>query len=102
MSRVGTKSRETIHGASIRAAAERATDARRKPTGSPSRHGISACSAFKVRPYVVLLDELRHEAIQSVEVAVCIANFDGNVPALDVAKVFKVLAKGLQVFRGRG
>jgi hypothetical protein len=49
-----------------------------------------------------LLDELRREARQSVEVAACIAKFDGNVPALDVAEVFKALAKGLQVFRGSG
>src|SRR5262249_19115421 len=30
------------------------------------------------------------------------AKFDGNVPALGVAEVFKALAKGLQVFRGSG
>jgi tellurite resistance protein len=44
-----------------------------------------------------LLYQLRREAKQSVEVAVCIAKFDGNVSALDVAEVFKALAKGLTV-----
>ena len=45
----------------------------------------------------LLLYQLRREAKQSVEVAVCIAKFDGNVSALDVAEVFKALAKGLTV-----
>ena len=49
----------------------------------------------------LLLDELRREARQSVEVAVCVAKLDGNVPVLDVAEV-KALAKGLQVFRDSG
>jgi hypothetical protein len=48
-----------------------------------------------------LLDELRREARQLVEVGVCIAKLDGNVPVLDVAEV-KALAKGLQVFRDSG
>jgi hypothetical protein len=47
-----------------------------------------------------LIDELRPQARQSVEVDVCIAEFDGKVATLDMAEVFKVLAKGLQVFRG--
>jgi hypothetical protein len=50
----------------------------------------------------LLLDELRREASQSVEVAACIAKFDGNVAALDVAEVFKALAKGLCAFRDIG
>jgi hypothetical protein len=52
-----------------------------------------------------LVDELRRQARQSVEVDMCIAKFDGNVPTLDMTKVFKALAKGLQVFpasRGAG
>jgi len=44
----------------------------------------------------LLLDQLRREARQSVEVAACIAKFDSNVPAIDVAEVFKAPAKGLQ------
>jgi hypothetical protein len=50
----------------------------------------------------LLLDELRREASQSVVVAFCIAKFEGNIPALDVAEVFKSLAKGRGVFRGSG
>ncbi len=46
----------------------------------------------------LLVDELRRQARQSVEVDMCIAKFDGNVPTLDMAKVFKALAKGLQLF----
>ena len=46
---MGTKSRETIYGASIRAAAERATEARKDADRLASRLGTSACSAFKVR-----------------------------------------------------
>jgi hypothetical protein len=34
LSRMGTKSRETIYGASVRAAPELATEARKEPTGS--------------------------------------------------------------------
>ena len=49
-----------------------------------------------------MLDELRREARQSVEVAACIAKFDGNVPALDVAEVFKALAKGCRFFAAAG
>jgi hypothetical protein len=49
LSRMGTKSRETIYGASIRAAAERATERARLPIGSPSKRGTSACLAFRVR-----------------------------------------------------
>jgi hypothetical protein len=41
---MGAKSRETIYGASVLAAAERATQA----TDSPSRRGTSACLAFRV------------------------------------------------------
>jgi len=46
----------------------------------------------------LLLDELRREARQSVEVAICIAKLDGNVPTLHAAKVLKALAKGLYIF----
>jgi len=43
---MGTKSRETIYGASDPGGG-RASD--RKPNGSPSRRGTSACSPFRVR-----------------------------------------------------
>ena len=46
---MGTKSRETIYGASVRAAGNRRHMRARKQTGLPSRHGTSACSAFGVR-----------------------------------------------------
>ena len=48
----------------------------------------------------LLIDRAPPPARQSVEVDVCIAEFDGKVATLDMAEVFKVLAKGLQVFRG--
>ena len=40
---MGSKSRETIYGASVRAAAERAAEARKQADRPPSRRGISAC-----------------------------------------------------------
>jgi hypothetical protein len=45
LSRMGTKSRETIYGASIRAAASGRRKPVRKPTGSPARRGTSGCLA---------------------------------------------------------
>src|SRR5215470_16461910 len=50
----------------------------------------------------LLLDELRREASQSVVVAFCIAKFEGNIPALDVAEVFKALAKRREPWRKAG
>src|SRR5262245_45220932 len=50
----------------------------------------------------LLLDELRREASQSVVVAFCIAKLEGNIPALDVAEVFKALAKGREPWRKAG
>jgi len=40
---MGTKSRESIYGASIRASAERAKKRASKLTGWPARLGINAC-----------------------------------------------------------
>jgi ribosomal protein S27E len=55
---MGTKSRGTIYGASIRAAAERATKARRKPTGLPSKRGTRACFQGPAQPSPTLGDAL--------------------------------------------
>jgi hypothetical protein len=48
LSRMGTKSRETTYGASVRAAAEQQKLAK-PPTGSPWRRGTSACWVSKAR-----------------------------------------------------
>ena len=61
----------------------------------------SRCRGLGDDNVYLLLYQLRREAKQSVEVAVCIAKFDGNVSALDVDEVFKALAKGLTVLGGR-
>ena len=45
----------------------------------------------------LLLHELRREASQSVVVAFRIAKFEGKIPALEVAEVFKALTKGLRL-----
>jgi hypothetical protein len=46
---MGTKSRESIYGASVRASAERAGKPGRRPTSLLAWHGISACLASRDR-----------------------------------------------------
>jgi hypothetical protein len=47
---MGTKSRESIYGSSIRASAERAREARKQADRLACEAGISACSATRDRP----------------------------------------------------
>jgi len=51
---MGTRSRESIYGASVRAAAEQATEARKTADRLACRLGTSGCSAFRDRRSLLL------------------------------------------------